>query len=801
MQLIQDIRLGVRQLLRQRAFTVVALTTIALSIAATAVVFSVTFGVLMRPLPFAAPDELLQVHEVEKDGASGTLNTEMHFAWQNYADIRDQVKSFGSLTAFQYYDRTLTGAGTATRMHGRMITPEFFDVFRVKPVLGRPFTKHDVVPGSERAALISYDVWRNRFGSDVGIVDRTVQLDGLPFTVVGVMPAGFDYPDDAELWMPLVPSERELGVRRYHRYRVVGRLAADATAEQAQIELSILARRLEQSFPETNTDNGFRAVALIESVAGAARPALRVLMSAVVLLLLIGCANVAGLQLVRAAAREREIGIRAALGAARGRIVTQLLVENLVLATAGGAIGLLLATWGLEGFKRLLGDALPRADQVRLDGYGILFTMLITMAAGIVFGIAPAFRSSRPALSRLLRGGRAVASERSLTRLRGGLVIGQLALAIVLTIGAVLLVRSFQRLREVDDVAEPGSLLMLDVSLPEARYGDAVKARTFYNDLLPRIEALPQVQAAAATMVAPLAGVGWGNRLHIEGRPLPEQEQTGVGYVITSAGYFRTTGIPLLEGRDFDATEAATRPAVIINRALARRYWPNQTPIGQRVRFSDNAEWATVIGVARDVPHRLGLTVEPEAYVPFSIEALRSMTLLVRMTGQTSAVAGAVRALLTSIDRDLPITRVITLEDELADSIARPRYTAAIVALFAIAALFLASVGIYGVLAYAVSQRARELGIRMAIGATRADILALVLRDGLRLATFGMIVGLSVSLVANQFLQGLLYGISATDPATIGVVMAFTFGITLLASWLPARRAGGIAPAHVLGRE
>ena len=675
MQLVQDLRLAVRQLLRQRAFTMVAITTIALSIAATAVVFSVTFGVLLRPLPFAAPQELLQVHEVERDGATGALNTEMHFAWQNYADIRDEVKSFEALTAYQYYDRTLTGAGPARRLNGRMITPEFFAVFGIKPMVGRPFTTRDVIPGSERLALIGHGVWRDRFGSDTGIVDRTVQLDGMSFTVVGVMPPGFDYPDEAELWMPLVPNSFELGERRYHRYRVVGRLAVDANAGQAQSELTILAHRLEQTFPETNTDNGFRAVALIESVAGAARPALRILMGAVVLLLLIGCANVAGLQLVRASAREREIGIRVAIGAGRGRIIRQLLVENLVLAMAGGAIGLLLSTWGLEGFKRLLGDALPRADQVRLDGYGILFTLLVTMAAGVGFGIAPALRSLRPALSRMLRGGRAVAGERSLTRLRGGLVIGQLAIAIVLTSGSVLLMRSFQRLRVVEAVAEPRNLLMLDVSLPEARYGEPVQARNFYNDLLTRIDALPQVRAVAATMVAPLAGAGWGNRLHIEGRPLPGNEQPGVGYVITSPGYFRTTGIALLEGRDFDEVEAATRPAVIVNRALARRYWPNQSAIGQRVRFSEDAGWATVIGVATNVPHRLGQTVEPAAFVPFSIETLRSMTLLMRMrtTGETEAAAGAVRALLSSIDRDLPITRVITLEEELSDSIARPR--------------------------------------------------------------------------------------------------------------------------------
>lgn len=803
MQLMNDVSLAVRQLLRQRAFSAVALITIALSIAATSVVFSVTYGVLVRPLPFPAPDRLQQIHEVERDRSTGALDTEMYFAWQNYADIRAEVKSFESVTAFQYYDRTLTGHGSATRLSGRRITPEFFAVFGVKPWLGRPFDANDAAQRQESVALLGHGVWLDRFGGDSSVVGRTVRLDGLPFTVVGIMPPGFDYPYGAELWMPLVPylGDAGEGARRFHRYRVVGRLAPGATAEQAQSELTLLATRLAQSFPETNTDNGFGAVPLIESVAGEARPALRVLMGAVVLLLLIGCVNVAGLQLVQSAGREREIGIRIALGAPRGRMVRQLLVESLVLALAGGVTGLLLSSWGVQGFKMLLGDALPRAEQVKLDGYGIGFTILITLVTGVLFGVLPALRSSQPRLSAMLRGGRGVASDRSLTRLRGALVVAEIAIAIVLASGSALLVRSFQHLRAVDSVTEPHTLLTVTVSLPETRYGEPAQARSFYSDLLQRIEALPQVSSAAAALAPPLSDGAWGNQLHIDGRAIPANEHPIVRYVITTPGYFRTAGIPLLEGRDFDAVEASTRPAVIVNRALARRHWPDQSPLGQRVRFSRNAEWATVVGVAADVAPRLGVAVEPEAYVATSIETLLSMTLLVRSQASTAVVVREVRALIAAMDRDVPVTRIATLEEQLAESVARPRYTAALVTLFAVAALFLAAVGIYGVLAYAVSQRSRELGVRMAVGASTREILALVLRDGARLAALGIGIGLTGSLLAGQVLQDMLYGISATDPATIALVLAVTFVVTLLASWLPARRAAHIAPASVLSRE
>jgi putative ABC transport system permease protein len=802
--LLEDLRQAGRSLLARPAFCAVAVLTLALGIAAATVVASAVHGVLLRPLPFPSADRLLQVFETPRDRATGEVEPRGYFAWQNYADVRDEVGSFAAVAAWQYYDKTLTGTDSAQRLAGRMVTPEFFTVFGVAPQLGRAFTAAEAREGSQQVAILSDGVWRGAFGADPAILGRSVRLDGASYTVVGVMPPGFDFPYGAQLWMPLVPflGEHGEGARRFHRYRVVGRLAPGTTREEAGAELATLAQRLAAELPDTNGDDGLRAEPLADVVVGEARPALAALAGAVVCLLLIVCANLASLLLGRAAGRGREIAVRAALGARRGRIVRQLLAESLLLAAAGGLLGVLLASWGVDGFKALVGDALPRLDQVRLDGPAVAFGLAAAALTGLLFGLAPALQLSRPGAPGLLAGaGRSATGDRDAGRLRRLLVVAEITLAVVLAVGATLLIRSFERLAGADTGVDTADLLTLDVALPEAGYADPARATAFYDDLLERLQALPRVRSAAAALIAPLAGNAWGNYLYIEGRPLPEAERPTVGYAVVTPGYFRTAGIRLAEGRELAAGDRGDRLGVVVNRTLAERYWPGESAVGRRIRFREDGPWATIVGVAADVPPRIGETAPATAYVPPAMEPLLAMTLLVRTDGSPTAVVPEIRALLRDLDPDVPVTAVATLDELVADSIAQPRTTTAILSLFALAALALAALGVYGVLAYLVSRRIRELGIRSAVGARPRDLLWLVLREGTGLALAGVALGIAGALAAGRLLSGLLYGVTPTDPLAFGTVAVLALATALLAAWLPARRAAQADPVAALRGE
>ncbi|MEX2572046.1 MAG: ABC transporter permease [Gemmatimonadota bacterium] len=798
-----DLAHALRTLRRSPAVVGLAIGIIGLGIAAATIVFSAAHGVLLRPLDFPAPERLIQVHETERNAVTAEQEGRGYFAWQNYADVRDQVGAFEAVTAWQFYDRTLTGLSAATRLAGRMVTADFFDVFRVQPILGRPLLPEDAVAGRENVAVLGHATWRGAFGGDSTIVGRTIQLDGIPHTVVGVMPSEFDYPSEAQLWMPLVPylGEAGEGARRFHRYRVVGRLADGATVDLAQQELTALATRLEQEFPETNTANGLRAEPLHEMIVGSARPGLILLLGAVGVLLLITCVNVSNLLLARAAAREREMGVRKALGASRGRLVGQLLTESTLMAVLGGGLGVVLAIAGLGAFKGLVGDALPRADDVRLDLWAISFAILLSTATGLLVGLAPVLANWRSASRRVVENDRGSSGGRSMARARRLLVTAQLALACVLLISAGLLIRSLHRLQTVETGVRVENLTVVDVSLPPGTLAGPEAINAQWSELLTALRGVPGVVDVAAGMIAPLAGEGWGNQLRIEGRPVPESERSLVAYFVATSGYFRTAGVPLLEGADFTPTPGLERREVIVNRALAAQHWPDQSPIGQRVRFSEAAEWGRVVGVVADVPPRIGEDPRPTAYVSPVVESLPSMSVLLRTDGSGGSVGATVRAIVQSLDPDIAITGIAPLEDLVAESIARPRYMTLIVGLFAGAALLLSALGIYGVLSFLVRRRRRELGVRLALGARSMDILRLVMAEGLAMALVGVGIGMVAALAVTRLLQGLLYEVTVTDPLVFIAGSALLIAVTLLSTYLPARVASRVDPMGAVRGE
>jgi predicted permease len=794
---VGPIRTTGRTLLRSPAFSAWVVLLLALGIGATTAVWSVVHGVLLRPLPYAAPERLVQVFETEVAASTGDVETRGYFAWQNFADVREEAVAFEALAAWQYYDRTLTGVAEAVRLAGRMVTADFFEVFGVRPELGRALAADEFEDGAQHVAILSHGVWRTAFGADPSLIGREVMLDGTPHVIVGVMPAGFAFPLDAELWMPLVPylGPGGEGARRSHRYRVAGRLASGISLTAARAQLATIAARLEAEHPETNTNNGFAAEPLRDVLVGNARPALQALFGAVALLLVIACANVGGLFVVRAAARDGEMAIRTALGASRAHVAGQLLVEGMLLAGAGGVLGILLARWAIDGFKTMVGNALPRADAVLLDGSAVAAGLAASMVTGILFGMAPILRNTRTG-SRLVHPGRRSSAGREVVRLRRALAMAQLALACVLVVGAVLLVRTFASLSAIETGVDVEDLVALDVSLPEARYPDAVSRHGFFRTVVEQVRARPGIQGAAAGLAAPLAGFPWGNGLRIEGRPVAENEIPTVSYNVVTDDYFEVAGIRLVAGRTLNETDGLE--AVVVNTVVAGRFWPGEDAVGRRVRFRDDVAWSAIVGVVDAVPAAAGEPASASVYVPLAFEALATMTLIVRSGADPGAAIAIVREVVQALDGEVPITNVATIRDLMAETLARPRYTAAIVALFGAAALLLACAGIYGVLAYAVAQRSKELGIRLAVGARPTDLFRLVLSEGAVVVGAGLGAGLVGALLAARLMAGLLYGVSPSDGATFGVVALAVALVGFVASVGPALRAGRTDPIQSL---
>ena len=811
-QLWQDLRYSLRMLRAHRSLTLVAMLVLALGIGANTAIFSVVNAVLLRPLPYQNADRLVTIW-----GSFLKLNIErLPAKAAEYLDYREQTQSFAQVAASNSTNYTLTGTAQPERLPGTRITTNLFSLLGAQVALGRGFTAEDAQVGHENVVIVSHTFWQQRFGGASDVVGKSLRLNDQNYTIIGIMPAGFQYPqssfpfgEPAEFWTPLSFSTEQIAQRQPPYFlNVIGQLKPGVTLAQARTEMRALAQRFEAQHPgyrgPNNADGGWRITVnqLEEEIAGQSRFALLLLWGAVALVLLIACANVANLLLVRATTRKRELAIRAALGASRFRLARQLLCESVLLALGGGAIGLWLAWWGVEALTALKLENLPRLDESNLDWRVWGFTFLVSVLTGVLFGILPAWQASRPDVQQILKdGGAGVTRNRHW--LRNALVVGEIALAVVLLVGAGLLLNSLLRLQRVNPGLDINHLLYAELSLPSSRYPTAENARAFYDELVSRVAALPGVEQASAANRIPLTGVITNDPFAIEGRQLDFSNPPNASWRLVLPQYFHTVGIPLLSGRDFNAQDG--NEVAIINQTMARKYWPGEDPLGKRLSLgvpSPTNSWKRIIGVVADTPQRT-LESAPGAdwYLPFAARASRDGHLLVRTVGDPAALAAAIRQQVWAIDKDQPVTKLVTMRESVHRTLGARRFNTWLLSGFAGLALLLAALGIYSVISYSVTQRTRELGIRMALGAQMRDVLRLVLRQGMALVVTGLVMGLAVSLALSRVLHGMLFGIGAHDPLTIVGVTVLLVGVAWLACYLPARRATRVDPLVALRHE
>jgi putative ABC transport system permease protein len=795
---LQDLRYAIRLLWKKPGFTAIALLALALGIGANTAIFSVVNAVLLNPLPYEDPDQLVWVWGRFHLGNQASVSP------PDFLDYRAQNQSFeyfAAMTAFGSFN--LTGGAEPERIPGASVTTDFFQALGVRPILGRTFSSEESESGRERVAVIGQGLWQRRFGADPAAVGQSLTLDGKNFTVIGVAPTNTAMPQRAEIWVPLVLEGREMQVRRFHFLRPIARLKAGVTIDQAQADLDRVAGALEKQYPDSNTTWGLRLVTLEEQMVGSVRPALLVLLGAVSFVLLIACANVANLLLVRASARQKEIAIRQALGASRSRLARQLLTESVTLAIAGGVLGLGLAVLGINLLVSSIPDNLPRVREIGLDGRVLGFTLLISLATGIIFGLAPAFGASSPDLNESLKeGGRGTAGARG-NRTRSLLVVSEVALAIVLLIGAGLLIQSFRRLQQVDPGFNTENLLTMRITLSQSKYSEPQQAGAFFDQVLRRVESLPGVEAAGTTTHLPLSGMGGDTYFTIEGRPFddPNQKVTAQNPWV-SADFLQTMGIPLLKGRYFTEQETSQQPqSVIINESFANSFFANDDPLGHYLIIDLGRPFnCEIVGVVRDIKQfSLEGSGGPMMYLP-SIRR-GALALAVRTTGDAQALAAAVQSEIHAVDKDQPISSIRTMEQLLSDAVAGPRFRTMLLTVFAALALSLAAVGIYGVISYTVSQRTHEIGIRIALGARRGDVFKMVLGQAGVLTLVGVGVGLAASLALTRFMSSLLFEVSATDPLVFLVIPLTLSGVALGACLAPARRATRVDPMVALRHE
>ncbi len=801
--IFKDIRYGIKSLLKHPAFTAVGLITLALGIGANTAIFSVVNAVLLRPLPFNEPERLVWVWDTQPQLATAPTSLPDFLGW------KEQNQSFEHLAAYlngsMFVD---AGDGTAD-VHVGLVTPELFSVFHVSPILGRTFTDEETLPGRFRVAVLSHSMWQNRFAADANVVGRTIQLSGAAYTIIGVMPAGFSYPNRAELWRPLIIDRAKLDPGP-HYLNVVGRLKPGVTLSQAQADMSMIAARLAQQYREKNAGHGVKLERLANVVVGDIGLPLYVLLGAVGFVLLIACANLANLMLARVGARQKEIALRTALGASRFRIVRQLLIESVMLAIGGGVIGLLLAFWGVRWIVSLSADTIPRVNEISVDPGVAAFTLLISVATGVLFGLAPALQVSRPDLTDALKdSGRSTAGLRT-NRLRGALVVSEVALSLVLLVGAGLMIRSFAKLNEVDPGFKPGEVLTLGVTLLRTKYAEDQQVAQTFSQILDHAGNTPGVLSVAATSALPLTGSNTSDSFTIEGRPpIAKEAEPSTEYLVVTPRYFESMGIPLLSGRDFANTDTRESPNVaVINDAFARRHFAGENPLGHRLKLQGQArDPLLIVGVINNVRNMaLDEPTTPEVYVPYLQDPLgtnyqRSMTIVARANSDPGAIAAPLRAAVTSADKSLPVYRLKTMTEHLHDSLARRRFSLILLSVFSCVALALAAVGIYGVISYGVSQRTHEMGIRIALGAQPRDVVQLVVRQAMMLTLAGVGIGLAASLALSRLIKGLLFSVSETDPMTLVVISLLMTSIALLACLLPARRATKVNPLVALKYE
>jgi putative ABC transport system permease protein len=810
--IVQDLRHALRLLRKSPGFTAVAVITLALGIGANTAMFSMVYGVLLRPLPFKDPGRLYTLWE---------RNLKMGYeqnppAAGNFRDWRDRNRVFEQVAVFDA-SRTfnLAGSNNPQRVDGAAVSPSLFEVLDVKPVIGRTFSSQEDQLGQDSVVLLSYGLWQRRFDADRSIVGKPITLDGRNSTVVGVMPPGFQFPGDtgtvlniftapaAQLWVPLALTPEAWSARSAHYLEVIGRLKSGVTPGQAQAEMNSIEQELVKQYPREYIGSDVNLVPLHAQVVGSFRSALFVLFGAVAFVLLIACANLANLLLARGASRRREVAIRSALGASRLRLVRQLTMESLALSSLGGMLGVLTAAWGISLLKLVLPDNFPRTADIHLDGPALIFTALASVATGLIFGLAPAVQVSRTHLTESLKQGERGAEGFGRNRLRGALVVSEVALALIVLIGADLLLRSFVRLQAVDPGFKPDRLLTMEISLPDARY-PAPQRAAFFSQLLDRVRTLPGVESAGAIGHLPLGGDIESYALGVVGRqPLPNEYANPSCHVVMP-GYFEAMKIPLVEGRFFDEHDnAQSNHALIINEVVARNVFPNESPIGKRLQMGFNGFTGEIVGVVKRTNHlTLDFAPTEEVYTPYVQAPLWStLTLTVRTTSAPLPLARPVHELILAIDKDQPVSKIRTMDQVIEASVAAPRFRTLLLGLFGLTALLLGAIGIYGVMSYSVSQRTREIGIRIALGAARPQIIKLVLRQGLVLTLAGLGVGLLGALALTHLLSSMLFEVRPTDPLTFAGVTLVLTAVSLLANCLPARRATKVDPIVALRYE
>lgn len=809
--MFKDIGYAIRSLLKHRGFTAIAVITLALGIGANTAMFSVINAVLLRQLPYHEPNRLVTIWEESPE--RGLYELPVSFA--NFRDWVDQNRSFEQISAYTFTNLNLVGAGEPARLGTVRTSANLFSLIGATPQLGRNFLAEEDKEGAARVVILGHALWQSRFSSDPNIVGKSLTLNNNSYTVVGVMPSSFQFPvgfgymgkvlnDPIDLYVPVAATSAELR-RGNYSFFAIGRLRPGVTIDQARADMTTIEKRLEQQYPEGNTGIGISLVPTQEQTVKEIRPALLVLLGAVGFMLLIACANIANLLLARTTSREKEIAIRTALGASRLRILRLLLMEGLVLALAGGFLGLLLAVWGTDALIALAPDNIPRINEVGFDARVFGFTLAVSLIIGIIFGLFPALHAAKPNLNQGLKeSSRGSMGSVAGKRTRNVLVTIEVALSLMLLIGAGLMIKSLSRLQQMSLGFNPDNLLTVNLSLSRSSYPEDHQQIAFFQETLDRLQSMPGIQSAAVTTGLPLTLNISGSDFRIEGRPEPE---AGLDMIVNtrsvSPGYFKTLGISLIKGRDFSDRDKSDAPkTAIINQELARTYFPNEESLGKRITFDDGESWMSIVGVIGDI-RQLGLdsTVKPEVYFPYLQVASHEMSLVVRTLPEPLSLTAAVKNQIQLIDKNLPIDETKTMQQLLAESVSGRRFNMLLLTIFAVVALILAMVGIYGVMSYTVAQRTHEIGIRVAIGAQSRDVFGMVIRQGMMLAVIGIVLGLVGAFALTRLMTSMLFGVEPTDTTTFVGIAVLLSVVALAACYIPGRRAAKVNPLVALRYE
>jgi putative ABC transport system permease protein len=800
--ILHDIRVSIRALLNRPGFTIVAVATLALGLGATTALFSVVYGVLLRPLPYSESGRIVSIWQTARNNPGPNPNGSV--SHMNFLDWKSAASSFESAALFSAATYIVSDASDAEVVPGGVVSPEFFKVFGANPVKGRAFTPDEDVAKGPRVAIVSYGFWQERLGGRADVIGSSIEMSSRQYEIVGVAPAGFSFPRNARIWTPIQNDDSACG-RGCVFLNAVARLKPGVPPASARLEMQTIAARLEKAYPAVNTNTTTGLVTLQDEMVGDVRPALVMLLGAVAMVLLIACANVANLLLVRGAARQGEIAVRAALGAGRVRLLRFLLAESFVLAVVGAGVGLLMAWWGVDALKRLAPTTIPRLADVRFDGQTFLFAMATATITAVLFGLGPAVQVIGAPLGSLL-GSRGETAGRHTKWSRTTLLVAEVALSFMLLVGAGLLVRSMVRLQRIDLGFRPDGLTIFTIALPTARYPQSADVVRGFDQLSERLAAQPGIQSVARISGLPLGTSENVLNFSRVDRPAPAPGTAPTAlYRAVDAPYFQTMGIPIASGRAFTADDRDGNPAVlIISRLMAERFWPGENPVGHRVSVSNNnsSQPKTIVGVAGDVrSSSLSEPPQPEMYVPHAQTGARALTFAVRSALPTGEVLSASREVVRRFDAKLPLIRAGSEQALVALQMARPQFYLVLLALFAAVAVALAAVGIYGVVAYTVAQRTREIGVRLALGAAPSEVVRLIMWDGLRPAALGVVVGAAGAIAAGRVIARFLYQVEPQDPLTMALVVATVIAVVLVACFVPSRRAASIPPAVALRME